>query len=231
MLRLIWSFFLTLQVTVRASCDLSCSEAASEGEEFSRLFDIAGCDFSATDDDDDYEPRPSRKRGGAPGGTVAGKKVKQEETSAEDFDSAANMAVTDAASLACRATPDTHCEIAHTLLPNRPLPPSSQHMHGQAIGDEGSVDPETELLGGRSCTTGPTEHSKRCSSATETTGKTAGTALLWGIFIFTSAGIKLDFTKYSKIIKFMHMCVFVYSCLSPCLLSVKVFLHIHSGAQ
>lgn len=176
---LICSFFLTFQVTVRASCDLSCSEAASEGEEFSsRLFDIAGCDSSATDDDDDYKPRPSRKRGGAPGGTVAGKKVKQEETSAEDFDSAANIAVTGAVSLACRPTPDSHCEIAHTLLPSRPLPPSSQHMHGQAIGDEGSADPETELLGGRSCTRGTTEHSKRRSSATETTGKTAGTALL-----------------------------------------------------
>ncbi|KAM8744476.1 uncharacterized protein kiaa1958 isoform 1-T3 [Acanthopagrus schlegelii] len=158
------------KVTVRASCDLSCSEAASEGEEFSsRLFDIAGCDSSATDDDDDYEPRPPRKRGGAPGGTVAGKKVKQEETSAEDF----NIAVTDAVSLACQATPDTHCEIAHTLLPSKPLPPSFQHVHGQAVGDEGSVDPELELLGGRSCTTGTTEHSKRCSSATETTGKTA----------------------------------------------------------
>ena len=167
--------FFTFQVTVRASCDLSCSEAASEGEEFSsRLFDIAGCDSSATDDDDDYEPHPPRKRGGAPGGTVAGKKVKQEETSAEDF----NIAVTDAVSLACQATPDTHCEIAHTLLPSKPLPPSSQHVHGQAVGDEGSVDPEPELLGGRSCTTGSTEHSKRCSSATETTGQTAGTALL-----------------------------------------------------
>ncbi|XP_073334483.1 uncharacterized protein [Pagrus major] len=166
------------KVTVRASCDLSCSEAASEGEEFSsRLFDIAGCDSSATDDDGDYEPRPSRKRGGAPGGAGAGKKVKQEATSAEDFDTAANIAVTDAVSLACQATPDTHCEIAHTLLPNKPLPPSSQHMHGQVMGDEGLVDPEMELLGGRSATTGTTEHSKRCSSTTETTGKIAAVCL------------------------------------------------------
>ncbi|XP_040914317.1 uncharacterized protein KIAA1958-like [Toxotes jaculatrix] len=62
------------KVAVRTSCDLSCSEAASEVEEFSsQLFDIAGCDSSATDEDADYEPRPSRKRGGAPG-AVAGKK-------------------------------------------------------------------------------------------------------------------------------------------------------------
>ncbi|XP_038590469.1 uncharacterized protein KIAA1958 homolog [Micropterus salmoides] len=73
------------KVRVKASCDLSCSEAASEGEEFSsRLFDMAGCDSSATDEDGDYEPRLYRKRCRAPGGAVDGKKVKQEATSAEN---------------------------------------------------------------------------------------------------------------------------------------------------
>lgn len=149
---------------MRASCDLSCSEAASEGEEFSsRLFDIAGCDSSATDEDGDYESRPSRKRGGASGGAVAGKKVKQEATSAEDFDAAANaastgLAVTDAVDvpLACQAL-NTHT-----------LTPCPQTQRGQ----EGPVDPEMELLGGGSCMTGTTEQVERCSSATE---KTAGT--------------------------------------------------------
>ncbi|KAK5878699.1 hypothetical protein CesoFtcFv8_024085 [Champsocephalus esox] len=45
------------KVTVKASCDLSYSEAASQGEQFS-----SGCDSSAMAEDDDYEPRPSRKR-------------------------------------------------------------------------------------------------------------------------------------------------------------------------
>lgn len=163
---------------MRASCDLSCSEAASEGEEFSsRLFDIAGCDSSATDEDGDYEPRPSRKRGGAPGGAVAGKKVKQEATSAEDYDTAANiasaeLAVTEDASQACHA-PNTHSQITHTLLPNKPLPPCPQ-----ALGCDGLVGSEMGLLGGGSCMTGTTEQAERCSSATETTEKTAGTALL-----------------------------------------------------
>lgn len=153
---------------MRVPRDLSCSEAASEGEEFSsRLFDIAGCDSSATDDDGDYEPRPSRKRGGAPG-SVGGKKVKQEATSAEDFESAASaagtgLAVTDAVNISLAPN-------AHTLLPDKPLPP----QHGQDPGCEELVDPEMELLGGGSCTSGTMEQAERCSSATETTEKTAG---------------------------------------------------------
>ncbi|KAM9338529.1 uncharacterized protein kiaa1958 isoform 1-T2 [Symphorus nematophorus] len=169
------------KVTARVSCDLSGSEAASEGEEFSsRLFDIAGCDSSATDEDGEYEPRPSRKRGGgaAVGGGVAGKKVKQEATSAEDFDSAANiasteLAATDSVAQACQA-PDTHSQITHTLFPNKPLPPCSQPQHGQDLGCEGFVDPEMELLGGGSCMTGTMDQVDRCSSATEITEKTAG---------------------------------------------------------
>lgn len=165
---------------MRASCDLSCSEAASEGEEFSsRLFDIAGCDSSATDEDGDYEPRPSRKRVGVSGGAVAGKKVKQEATSAEDFDTIANtasvgLAVTVDVSQACQSL-NTHAQIALALLPNKPLAPSSQPLHGHDRGREGFVDPEMELLGGGSCMTGTTEQAERCSSATETTEKTAGT--------------------------------------------------------
>ncbi|XP_037607702.1 uncharacterized protein LOC119477688 isoform X2 [Sebastes umbrosus] len=66
------------KVTARASCDLCLNEAASEEEEelSSQRFDTAGCDSSATDDDGDgdYEPRPSRKRGVAPGGAGTGKK-------------------------------------------------------------------------------------------------------------------------------------------------------------
>lgn len=168
---------------MRASCDLSCSEAASEGEEFSsRLFDIAGCDSSATDEDGDYEPRPHRKRGGAPGGAGGGKKVKQEATSAEDYDTAANtastgLAGTDDVSQACQA-PSTRPQITHTLLPNKPLSSCPQPQHGQDLGCEGLVGPEMELLEGGSCMTGTTEQAESCSSATETTEKTAGTALL-----------------------------------------------------
>ncbi|KAI4816420.1 hypothetical protein KUCAC02_008747, partial [Chaenocephalus aceratus] len=70
------------KVTVKASCDLSYSEAASQGEQFS-----SGCDSSAMAEDDDYEPRPSRKRGGATGVALPVKNVKQEADSAEDCDS------------------------------------------------------------------------------------------------------------------------------------------------
>ncbi|XP_042364622.1 uncharacterized protein LOC121959416 [Plectropomus leopardus] len=157
------------KVTARASCDLSCSEAASEGEEFNgRLFDITGCDSSATDDDDDYEPRPSRKRGRTPGGAVPGKKVKQEETSAEDHDTAASM-VLDATDAVCASqasrTPKPHSQITNTLSTNKPACPSTGEV---------KVDPEMELHGGGSCMTGTTEHTERCSSATETTEKPAG---------------------------------------------------------
>lgn len=160
-------------MTVSTSCDLSCSEAASEGEEFSsRLYDIAGCDSSATDEDADYEPRPSRKRCGAPGGAVGGKKVKQEAATAEDCD--AGLPVTDAGDVAqaCQET------VTHTLLPHKPLPPCPRPQHGRDLGCEGSADPDMELLGEGGCITGTTEQAERCSSATETTEKTAGTALL-----------------------------------------------------
>ncbi|XP_032395634.1 uncharacterized protein kiaa1958 [Etheostoma spectabile] len=81
------------KMTVKPPCELFYSEATSEGEEFSsQLFDIVGCDSSATDDDGGWEPPPSRKRGGAPGGAVTGKKVKQEATPAEDYGTTANVA-------------------------------------------------------------------------------------------------------------------------------------------
>lgn len=100
---------------------LSCSKAATETEEFNcRLFDTAGCDSSATDGDSDYEPRPSRKRGGAAGGEVAGKKVKQEATSAEDYDSAANIH-TMGPTVTCQAA-YTHSQITHTVPKQTPLP-------------------------------------------------------------------------------------------------------------
>lgn len=180
---------LSKKVAARASCDLFCSEAASEGEEFSsRLFDIAGCDSSATDEDGDYKPRPSRKRGATPGGSassggVAGKKVKQEATLAEDYDAVADivcpdMAETDAVNLsqACQAP------ITHTLLPNKALPPCPQPQRlsdpsGERVQDlvcEGLVEPEMELLVGGSCTTRTTEQVERCCSAKETTERTAG---------------------------------------------------------
>nr|XP_046230647.1 uncharacterized protein LOC124051379 [Scatophagus argus] len=163
------------KLSVRATCDLSCSEAASEGEEFSsRLFDVAGCDSSATDEDGDYEPRPSRKRGGAAGGAVAGKKVKQEATSAEDFGTTVHSACTGLAmmdtvsvSQACQA-PNTHTQITHTPTT------CPQPQHGQDLGCAGLMDSEMELLGGGSCMTGTTEQAERCSSATETTERTAG---------------------------------------------------------
>lgn len=164
---------------MKASCDLSCSEAASEGEEFSsRLFDMAGCDSSATDEDGDYEPRLYRKRCRAPGGAVDGKKVKQEATSAENTETTANIASTGLAltgavdiSQACQAQ-STHSQITLTLLPNKPLPRFPQPQHGQHLG---LVDPEMELLGGGSCMAGTTEQAERCRSATETTEQTAGT--------------------------------------------------------
>ncbi|KAG7216602.1 hypothetical protein INR49_023311, partial [Caranx melampygus] len=162
-----------LMVAVRTPCDLSCSEAASEGEEFSnRLFDVTGCDSSATDEDADYEPRPSRKRDCAPGGGgVVGKKVKQETTSAEDYDTLAGME-TDAVnlSLACPAT-NTHSRL---LLPNKPLPHCPKPQHGLSLACEASVEPEVELLAGGSCMRGTTEQAERCSSNTETTEKTTG---------------------------------------------------------
>lgn len=197
----IYSLFLTFQVSVRASCDLFCSEAASEGEEFSsRLFDITGCESSATDEDGDYEPRPSRKRGAKSGGSassggVAGKKVKQEANLAEDYDAVADIVCTGLAethtvnlSHACQES-NTHTPITHTLLPNKALPPCPQPQRlsdqprerVQDLVFEGLVDPEMELLVGGSCTTRTTEQAESCCSAKETTERTAGTALLSGL--------------------------------------------------
>ncbi|XP_056288225.1 uncharacterized protein LOC130205103 isoform X2 [Pseudoliparis swirei] len=155
------------KVTARASCDLCYNEAASEGEEFSSwLFDNDGFDSSATDEDGDYEPRSSRKRGGTPGRAVNRKKVKQEVTSPEDHDAVATAAgtgpaVTDAGNVsqACRA-PNTHTQIPHTL-PKKAPPRGPQTLHGQHLSWERLEDPEMELLGGGSDTT-------------ETTGKSAG---------------------------------------------------------
>lgn len=154
---------------MRTSCDLSYSEAASEGEEFSsRLFDIAACDSSATDEDGDYELRPSRKRGVAQGGAMTAKKVKQESASADDDD-----AETDPVSVlqACQAS--NTC----SLVPKKVLSSCCQPQNGQHVGCEGLMDPEMEVLGGGSCTAGITEKAEGCSSATETTVKNAGTAL------------------------------------------------------
>ncbi|XP_049908533.1 uncharacterized protein KIAA1958 homolog [Epinephelus moara] len=161
------------KVTVRSSCDLSCSEAASEMEDFSsQLFDIAGCDSSATDDDADYEPPPPRKRGGTSLGAVFEKKIKQEATSAEDNVTAANvtstaLAVTEAvyASQAFQAP--------KPLSPDKLLPPCPQLQNGHDPGCEAAVDPKMEQLGG-SCVTGTTEHAESCSSVSETTENTAG---------------------------------------------------------
>ncbi|XP_063336892.1 coiled-coil domain-containing protein 106 isoform X3 [Pelmatolapia mariae] len=147
------------------------SEAASEGEEFSgRLFDIAACDSSATDEDGDYEPRPSRKRGRAQGGAIAAKKVKQESAPAEDDDT--GLAETDPVCvLQTHQAPNTYSQITQTLWPKKALSSCCQPQHGQHVGCEGSMDPEMEVLGGGSCTAGTTEQAERCSSATETTEK------------------------------------------------------------
>ncbi|KAK5851825.1 hypothetical protein PBY51_023348 [Eleginops maclovinus] len=145
------------KVTVRASCDLSYSEAASQREEFnSQLFDIAGCISSATDEDDDYEPRPSRKRGGAAGGALPVKKVKQEANSTEDYDSGIGLAVKDIGSQASWET-NTTSQITHTLLPIKT-------QHGHTVGCEEVVDSGMQLMGGGSCMTGTTEQTRRCSS-------------------------------------------------------------------
>lgn len=151
------------------SLDLSFSEG-EEGEEFSsRLYDTAGCDSSATDDDDDYDPQPFRKRLGQPLAVYKKKKIKQEETSAEDQDTAANKAVTDAGFVS--QAPNTHSQI--TQSSSKPLPPGPHPQYGENLGYEGVVHPKMELL--ESCITGTTAQAEGCSSATETT---AGTALL-----------------------------------------------------
>lgn len=160
------------KVAVRTSCDLSYSEAASEGEEFSsRLFDIATGDSSATDEDGDYEPRPSRKRGGAQRGAIAAKKVKQESASVDDDD--AELPGTDPVSVleTCQA-PNTYSQITHKV-PKKLLSSCCQPQNGQHMGCEGLMDPEMEVLGGGSCTAGTTEQAEGCSSATETTVKNA----------------------------------------------------------
>ncbi|XP_053196244.1 uncharacterized protein LOC128380452 isoform X2 [Scomber japonicus] len=177
------------KVAVRASCDLFSNEAASEGEEFSsRLFDMAGCDSSATDEDGDYEPRPSRKRGATPGGStssggVAGKKVKQEATFGDDYEAVADIVCTGLAEAdAVNLSQAYQAPITHILLPNKALPPGPQPQRisdssGQRVQDlvsEGLVDPEMELLVRGSCTTRTTEHAERCSSAKETTEMTTG---------------------------------------------------------
>ncbi|XP_006795633.1 uncharacterized protein LOC102800181 isoform X2 [Neolamprologus brichardi] len=162
----------TSKIAVRTSCDLSYSEAASEGEEFSgRLFDIAACDSSATDEDGDYEPRPSRKRGRAQGGAIAAKKVKQESAPAEDDDT--GLAETDPVCVlqTHQTSPNTYSQITQTLWPKKALSSCCQPQHGQHVGCEGSMDPEMEVLRGGSCTAGTTEQAERCSSATETTEK------------------------------------------------------------
>ena len=178
------SFSLSLsiisQVAVRMSCDLSGSEVASEGEEFcSRLFDIAGCDSSATEEDGDYKPRQSRKRGCAPVGAVAGKRVKKEAITAEDYDTAASMGLTetDAVNLS-QASPPTNfpSHFTHPLLSSKPFLHCLQPQHGRNLVNERSVAPEMELLGGGSCMGGITEQAEKCSSAAETTDGTAGTA-------------------------------------------------------
>ncbi|XP_051794171.1 uncharacterized protein LOC110965211 isoform X2 [Acanthochromis polyacanthus] len=131
------------KVAMRTSHDVSSSEAASEGEEFSIwLLDVAACD---SDEDGDYEPHPSRKRGGAPGGGATGKKIKLEATSAEDHETLANvasmgLAETDATNLSKgRQTPNT-------------LSSCLQSQHGQHLYCKRS-EPEVELMGGGSCTT------------------------------------------------------------------------------
>ncbi|KAL6097089.1 kiaa1958 [Pungitius sinensis] len=168
------------KVAARATCDLCYSEAAPVGEESSsRRFDIAGCDSSATDEDGDCEPRPSRKRGGAPGGATTRKKIKIEATCAEDHDAAANVAANAAAtdaghvSLACRAT-NTHSQIPCALFPKKHLSPRPHPLHEQYLGCERSEGPETEPLGGGGCTTGNTERAERSCSTTGTTETTAG---------------------------------------------------------
>ncbi|KAM7369197.1 hypothetical protein PAMP_013489 [Pampus punctatissimus] len=176
------------KIAVRASCDLFCSEAASEGEEFSsRLFDIAKYDSSASDEDGDYEPRPSRKRdatsgGSASSGGVTGKKVKQEATLAEDYDAVADIVCTELAetdtvnlSQACQV-PFTHTPLSNKARPHCSQPQRLSNPSGQRVQDlvcEGPVDPEMELLVGSSCMTRTTEQAERCCSAKETTERTS----------------------------------------------------------
>ncbi|XP_068190521.1 uncharacterized protein [Antennarius striatus] len=161
--------------TVRTSGDLTCSEVASEGEEFSsRLFDIARCDSSATDEDCNYEPRLSRKRGGAAVGAFAVKKVKLETPSAEDNDPSFKTATDDVIVSQAGPALSTHSDVAHALFTNKTLTHSPQSQHEQDLRCEGLVDPEMELLGGGSCMTGTTEQCERCSSAPETIERPAG---------------------------------------------------------
>ncbi|XP_078128042.1 uncharacterized protein kiaa1958 isoform X2 [Sander vitreus] len=151
--------------TAKPPCELFYSEAASEGEEFSsQLFDIVGCDSSATDEDGDWEPPRSRKRGGAPGGAVTGKKVKQEASPAGDYGTAANIASMGlAVDLGCEGVVDpdmkllgggscttgsssateTTEKIAENKWPgcSNPMEPGSSHMHSsdEAAGFDSST--------------------------------------------------------------------------------------------
>ncbi|XP_056136360.1 uncharacterized protein LOC130112867 isoform X2 [Lampris incognitus] len=171
----------TNEEAVKESFDLSCSEPASEAEEFSsRLFDMAGCDSSATDDDGDYEPRQSRKRGealgaGTPVGSGGGqtKRFKQEVTSEEDCNIVANVAhgeLTDIKTLpASQATHIQNSQMTHTLSAQKSPHSCSQPQliaqlgeQGETLGCEGAVDSDVDLLGkGNGC-------------SAETTDKTVG---------------------------------------------------------
>ncbi|XP_023117831.2 uncharacterized protein LOC111563135 [Amphiprion ocellaris] len=155
------------KVAMRTSRDISSSEAASEGEEFSIwLLDIAACDSSATDEDGDYEPRPSRKRGGAPGGGATGKKIKLEAASAEHHETLDNvasmgLAETGAINLSIgRPTPNTLSSCLHS-------------QHGQHLGCKRS-EVEVEVMGGGSCTTGTIDQAEGRSSTTEKTAAELG---------------------------------------------------------
>lgn len=114
---------------------------------------------------------------------MVGKKIKQEVTSAEDYNTE-----TDAVNLSL-AYPATNSQ-SDMLLPNKPLPHCLKPQHGHSLACEGSVEPEVELPAGGSCMRGTTEQAESCSSVTETMETTAG--IFQGI----------------KVIPSLFMCVF-----------------------
>lgn len=169
------------KVAPARSYDLSFSDP-SEGEELSsHLFDIAGCDSSATDEDGDYEPRPPKRRGAHGLGLGVGKKIKKEtsegvykQESGGDYYTIANSHVTNTNSGGDGTLPalgtDAESQTAQSPLINRlhdPQQTDSSHKP-PSLSCEGLLDPELEEAGS-SCTTGTTDQTLGCSFILGTT--------------------------------------------------------------
>ncbi|KAM6984676.1 uncharacterized protein kiaa1958 [Aplochiton taeniatus] len=169
------------KVASARSYDQSFSDP-SEGEELSsHLFDIAGCDSSATDEDGDYEPHPPKRRGAHGSGSGVAKKIKKEtaegvykQETGDDYYTIANSHVTytncggDGAvpALDSIAGSQTSQSPLITRLPE-PLETDSSHKP-TSLSCEILIDPELEEAGGSS-TKGTTDQALGCSFILGTT--------------------------------------------------------------